>query len=463
MHAPSRVQVSSTGNSIVNYDGAVTASPRKLVRPESVADIQRILRDAIGFPAPVRAMGSFHSLTPCVSTDGTVIDMSGMNRLIAIDFAEMTFTAEAGMEVIEAARLLRRVGLQFFTNIEIGNMTLGAAACCHTKDGLDGVEFGQVGSYVTEVKWVTPGGDLAAASETGHPALLRLVRSSYGLAGVVYQVTFRVKPLSYVHFSYLPRPVKELTQAEVDQIIARSEGLVCWTIGTTAVFQTRRSVEHPGPAATLFAAIRRRLWNYGEAHRGRLVDTYVPTQPLKDLCHGARFAGSRLLMQTLRAIGGWSLADPDKIVDYTRTPPSARYAFTFWAFPRAQWLQMLREYLEFADAHRRKYGFYCNMALGSYYVRKDQNAVLSYSHDGDTFSIDPIHAPTDQAAWDRFLREFNEFAYRRHGIPLLNQSPFVTRAQVRQAYGARWDELAQWVREQDPNRRMLNPFFEALL
>jgi hypothetical protein len=103
------------------------------------------------------------------------------------------------------------------------------------------------------------------------------------------------------------------------------------------------------------------------------------------------------------------------------------------------------------------------MALGSYFVRKDQNAVLSYSHDGDIFSIDPIHAPTDQAAWDRFLREFNEFATKRNGIPLLNQSPFVTRAHVQHAYGARWDELAQWVHQQDPTRRMVNPFFDALL
>lgn len=461
MHAPLREDASS--NRIVNYDGAITASPRKLVRPETVADIQRVLRDAVGYPAPVRAKGSFHSLTPCVSTDGTVIDMARMNRVVAVDVANMTFTAEAGMEFIDASQFLRKIGLQFITNIEIGNMTLGAAACCHTKDGLDGAEFGQVGSYVTEVKWVTPSGELASASQAGDPATLRLMRSSYGLAGVIYQVTFRVKPLSAVHFSYLPRPVADLTDAEVDGIIAKAEGLVCWTIGKTAVFQSRNSVAEAGVVGPLFARIRRRLWSYGEAHRGRLVDTYVPTQPLRDVGHSLRFAGSRLLMHSLRAIGGWSLLDPDKTVDYRATPQSARYAFTFWAFPRAQWLQMLREYLEFAEAHRRKYDFYCNMALGSYFVRKDQNAVLSYTHDGDTFSIDPIHAPTDQAAWDRFLREFNEFAYKRNGIPLLNQSPFVTKAQVQQAYGTRWDELSRFVRQQDPTGRMLNPFFTDLL
>ncbi len=82
----------------------------------------------------------------------------------------MTLTAEAGLQFIEASRALRAQKLQFLTNIEIGNMTLGAAACCHTKDGLDGGEFGQVGSYVTRMKWVTPSGELAEASETNNPA-----------------------------------------------------------------------------------------------------------------------------------------------------------------------------------------------------------------------------------------------------------------------------------------------------
>ena len=42
------------------------------------------------------------------------------------------------------------------------------------------------------------------------------MRSSYGLCGVVYEVTMRVKPLEAAQFTYLPRPVDELTEAEVD-------------------------------------------------------------------------------------------------------------------------------------------------------------------------------------------------------------------------------------------------------
>ena len=59
---------------IVNYDGSITMTPQQVARPNTVEEIQEVLRDTARFPSPVRAMGSCHSLTPCVATDGTIID-----------------------------------------------------------------------------------------------------------------------------------------------------------------------------------------------------------------------------------------------------------------------------------------------------------------------------------------------------------------------------------------------------
>jgi hypothetical protein len=81
----------------------------------------------------------------------------------------------------------------------------------------------------------------------------------------------------------------------------------------------------------------------------------------------------------------------------------------------------------------------------------------------ETFSIDPIHAPTNLPAWHNFLRRFNDFAFEHRGTPLLNQSPFVERQHCEAAYGARWGEFSTWVKSEDPQRRMLSPFFAELL
>jgi FAD/FMN-containing dehydrogenase len=408
-------------------------------------------------------MGSFHSLTPCAASSGTIVSMSGLKKIQALDLQHMTLTAQAGLQLVEAAEALRRHQLQMMLNIEIGNMTLGSAACCQTKDSLDGVEYGQVNSYVTNIRWVTPAGELEEASEATNPELLSLVRSSYGLSGIVYEVTLKIKPLEVVRFNYFIHDVDDLTQDQVSQIIANNESIVCWTVGRTVVIQTRNRATHLKNA--WLARIRRRSWSHNGAFVGRAIRRYTPGTTLTTLFEDLWFAMQRASYKFVSAIGGFSLYDPDKIVNYARTPPSARYAFTFWAFPRADWVSNLKAYLEFSDNHFKKYGFRCNIPLGSYFIRQDSSSLLSYSYAGDILSLDPIHAYSDhdKAAWEYFLQEFNAWAHSRGGIPLLNQSPFVEKAHVVAAYGERWKRLSDWVRSVDPQGRMRNAFFQELL
>jgi hypothetical protein len=185
------------------------------------------------------------------------------------------------------------------------------------------------------------------------------------------------------------------------------------------------------------------------------------TDVVEDIESGVELGFYKLLSVT----GGFTLYNPDKMVNYSRTPQSARYAFTFWAFPRQDWVRNLNDYVEFAEKHFALHGFRCNMPLGSYFIRQDRSSLLSYTHDGDIISLDPIHAPGtgDKAGWEGFLREFNEWSAVRGGAPLLNQSPFVEKAHVVAAYGERWQKLSGWLRSVDPDGRMLNPFFAELL
>jgi hypothetical protein len=257
--------------------------------------------------------------------------------------------------------------------------------------------------------------------------------------------------------------VASATQDHVSAAIASNDSIVCWTVGRKLVIQTRNratELRHD-----VLATARRFGWSFLAAYTGRAIRQHpLPgglTNAVEDLGTDIELG----FYQLLSATGGFTLYDPDKMVDYSRTPPSGRYAFTFWAFPRQDWVKNLNDYLDFADQHFAQHGFRCNMPLGSYFIRQDTSSLLSYSHDGDVISIDPIHAPggRDKAGWERFLHEFNEWSYARGGRPLLNQSPFITKQHVVAAYGDRWRKLCDWVRAADPDGRMVSPFFAALL
>ena len=67
--------------SISNYDGSITADPSVFARVRDVDALRAVLRNKDGYPGPIRPKGSYHSLTPCASSDGTMVDMSGKTRI----------------------------------------------------------------------------------------------------------------------------------------------------------------------------------------------------------------------------------------------------------------------------------------------------------------------------------------------------------------------------------------------
>ncbi|HEV2499106.1 MAG TPA: FAD-dependent oxidoreductase, partial [Terriglobia bacterium] len=178
---------------VTNWFGDLVSHPQVLVEANSVDDIIAVLKNPAKYPSPVRAVGSNHSTSPCGTADGgTLIKMGNMNRILSITGDSVT--AQAGAHYIDIAHELENHNLQFYVNTEIGSLSAGSAACAGTKDGSLPGEFGQVGSYITNVKMVLPSGELLEVDES-KSELLKQVRSSYGLFGIVYEATFRVKPI----------------------------------------------------------------------------------------------------------------------------------------------------------------------------------------------------------------------------------------------------------------------------
>jgi FAD/FMN-containing dehydrogenase len=195
---------------VQNWFGNTVSSPSVIVEPRNVEELIAVLQDTQRYPAPVRAIGSNHSTTACGSVQqGTLVSMRQMNRIIEI--RPDTVTVEAGALYIDVARELQKRNLQFYINIVIGNLTVGSAACCGTKDASMPGEFGQVCSYVTALKMVTPSGKIDFITEN-EPERLQAVRSSYGLFGIVYEVTLKVRPLQALSVYHRAYSLDEFTR-----------------------------------------------------------------------------------------------------------------------------------------------------------------------------------------------------------------------------------------------------------
>jgi len=443
---------------VTNWFGDLVWHPKALAQPASAGDIVAILKNPDKYPSPVRAIGSNHSTERCgVAEGGTVIDMSGMNKILAI--TGDTVTAQAGAIYVDIAKELEKQGLQFYVNTEIGNITAGSAACCGTKDASMPGELGQVGSYVSALKMVLPSGDVMEVTDA-LPDLMQKVRSSYGTFGVVYEATFRVRPIQPLAVHHETFSLEDFV-ARLPELEARGESLMLYIFP----FDNRITVEfrHYNPDATGDA--NRTIWplrNYLWGTAGPAVCAAAEADiPIPEIRYGVIDGFNALWRLKLENLiqSEYTIA-ADQIIRYPKTSNS-KYTFSFWAFPEETYATVLPAYFKFSKDYFHETGYRINLLCVGYRVAKDQSSLLSYSYDGNMITIDPVS--TGNPGWTDFLAAYNQFCSDHGGIPLMNQTYGLNTGFVRKALGGRLQAFADARRAFDPGGRLLNDYFRDLL
>jgi len=440
-----------------NWSATVETMPARVVHPSSTAQIKEIVRDATAYPSPLRVMGAFHSTTPCASADGgTVIQFDRLKRVLEIgpDFVE----AEAGALYMEVAHELYRRGLEFYVNLQVGNITMGAAACSTTKDGAFPDEYAQASSYCTAMTLVLPDGSVRRIDEST-PALMQAARCSHGLLGVLCVVRFKVRPMKPISIEHHNLSVDEFLKA-LPALKADNCSLeyYLYPFIDRVTVQIRRKTEDKGE-------VDRRVWKLRNFSVSRIVPLAariigaLPGRWLRDAVSGIFYRVSSFGLAWLcSADKTYAL---DQMTRYLEPP--GRYGFTFglWGFPEETFPQILRDYIALLKSHYEQTGYRSHMLTVGYVVSQDAQALLSYSSSGRVITIDPTGF--GGADWDRFLDVYNEFCSDRGGVPLLNQTPRLNAGHLRRAFGERLAEFEATRRAYDPGGRLLNEYFAALL
>ncbi len=444
---------------VTNWFGDLVSHPKVVVEAESVDDIVAVLKDPAKYPSPVRAIGSGHSTSPCWAADGgTAIRMSNMNRIVEI--ADDTVTAQAGAIYIDVAQELEKHNLQFYVNVEIGSLSVGSAACAGTKDASMPGEFGQVGSYIDRIKMVLPSGELFEVTAQ-QPKLMQMVRSSYGTFGVIYEATFRVRPILPLAVHHETFTIDDFA-AKLPELKARGESMMFYIFPFENLITIEFRRYNPGAGGDPDRHIwplRNYLWaTAGPAFCSQVAhDIQVPA--VRDKVLDGFNSVWRFKLENL--IRSDNTVSTDQIIRYPAVAGPSRYTFSLFAFPEANYPDVLKAYCDFSRQYYRATGYRINMLCVGYRIAKDQNSLLSYSWDGDVMTIDPVS--TANPGWNAFLDAYNEFCIGHSGIPLLNQTLGITRAQAQAALGARLSAFAAARKTYDTQDRLLNNYFRDLL
>jgi FAD/FMN-containing dehydrogenase len=444
---------------VTNWFGDVVSHPQVVVEATSVNDIIAILKDPAKYPSPVRAVGSNHSTAPCgVAEGGTLIKMSKINQILNITADSVT--TQAGAIYIDIAQELDKHHLQFYVNTEIGSLSTGSAACAGTKDASFPGEYGQVGSYVTNIKMVLPSGEILEVNES-QPELMQLVRSSYGLLGIVVEATFKVRPIIPMAVHHETYSLEEFVQ-KLPDLKACNESMMYYIFP----FQDLITVEYRkyNPGATgdpnrIIWPLRNYMWatvgpKFCFQVENDISDKAVRYGVIDNFCALWRFKLTNLVVSE-------NTVAADQIIRYPLVSGDSRYTFSLWAFREDLFPSALLEYAQFSRDYYKEKGYRSNMLSVGYRIAKDQQSLFSYSYDGNVMTVDPVS--TANPGWEDFLDAYNEFCSNHGGSPLLNQTPRITMAQAQKALGARLATFEHARQGYDPGNRLLNAYFKEIL
>src|SRR5260370_1516983 len=268
-----------------------------------------------------------------------------MNRILNI--GSDTLTVKAGATHIDMAEQLEKPKLQFYVSTEIASLTAGSAACAGTKDASRPGEYGQVGSYIIGAKMVLANGDLLEVTEEKQPDLMQKVRSSYGMFGVIYEVTYSIRPL-------LPLDVhhKTFTLTEFIKALPDLKALNYSMMFYIFPFDDRITIEfrkyNPGASGEpnrAAWALRNHLWGTSGPKLGHDVEANFSVPSIRYGIIDKFNSLWRFRLENL--VVSVNTIPSDQIIRYPPVSDHSRYTFNLFAFPYEQYPQPLSDSFQF--------------------------------------------------------------------------------------------------------------------
>ncbi|MEG3633218.1 D-arabinono-1,4-lactone oxidase [Micromonospora palythoicola] len=169
----------------VNWSGSLTFTPSGYAEPADEDEVRELVLRARESGHTLRPVGSGHSSSPLVRTDGTLVSLHRMAGVI--DKAGDRATVRGGSRLKELGEGLYKAGLAMENLGDVDYQSIAGATATGTHG--TGLGFGNLSTQVSEVRLVTGTGEVLNVSATSNSELLPAARLSLGALGVITQLT----------------------------------------------------------------------------------------------------------------------------------------------------------------------------------------------------------------------------------------------------------------------------------
>jgi FAD/FMN-containing dehydrogenase len=432
--------------------------PRLVLKLKRFEDLATVLTKTKSYPTPIRMVGADYSQTRCVGGDGgTTVDTSALNSVI--EYGDNFVRAQAGVRLGFLAQELAERGLELPLTPEMGQISVGALAVTTLPQASFDPGLAQMSSCVKEIKLITPQGRQMIVGERERD-LMRVLRSSFGLLGVVHEVVLKVRPLAPVKIEYEVLSLKEFGGRFNAMIQAPGALRLHISPFNDKITVERRTLEEP------VALSRSGIWQIRKSVMRNVLPAFGSTVGSVLAAPGLRAAMLSGMQRALRATidrnaRGVVMYAHEWMRDMPAEAWKARHTYSLWAFPQADFPKVLAEYVAFSRSYYKENRYRCNVTTGASRLHQDKGSLFSASYAGPMFTLEP--SSTGDAGWDEFLIDFNDFASGLGGTPTFNQTRALQPEHVAKSFGERLKLFRALRQRTDPLNRLRNSYFAYLL
>ncbi|QLY33076.1 D-arabinono-1,4-lactone oxidase [Nocardia huaxiensis] len=423
----------------VNWAGDQSCTPASIAEPSSPAEIADALARAEQAGHTVRVAGSGHSFTDTVLTDGTMLRLNKLDRILSVDRATGLVRAEAGITLNAASNALHPLGLAFPNLGDIDVQSIAGATATGTHG--TGAKLQNLSAALQSVELMLADGSTVELNEETDPDGWRAARVNVGALGVVTAVTLQMVPSFVLEGIERPVPVEEVL-ADLDTHVDGNEHFEFYMFAHSPLAMTKRNnavdlPEQPrGKAVDWFSDILMTNYTFDALCRlTRRNPTLIPW-----VQRGAAYAGSyrRQVERSYKVFA---------------SPRLFRFTEMEYAIPREHSVAAIREIKQVAAR------FDTPMPIEVRWVAPD-DAFLSPAGGRDTCYI-AVHQ-YEGMEYEPYFRACEAVFDKYDGRPHWGKRHFQTAETLRGRY-PEWDRFAEVRRRFDPKGRFTNSYIERVL
>jgi FAD/FMN-containing dehydrogenase len=189
-----------------NWAGDQVCAPARIERPGDPGELSEAVRAAARDGLNVRAAASGHSFTDIALTEGVMLDLGRLDRVLDFDSDSGLIKVEAGIELGRLGEELWTRGRAMENLGDIDKQSLAGAIATATHG--TGSGFRNLSSQVEAVELVTAEGALLEIDSSDRETL-SAARVSLGALGILVSVTLRTVPAFTIHRVDSPLPFDE--------------------------------------------------------------------------------------------------------------------------------------------------------------------------------------------------------------------------------------------------------------